>query len=251
MVYVESIKSLHIGMSFGDTPLSQGTGFISKRQDRLFLVTNRHNFTGRHQDTQQPLAAHGGIPDTVHVWHRWRTNEDGWLNWKLVKYRILGDAGERLWHEHPTLGSGMDVVAFEIGVSDEIIVDEYPLSEPEQGFVFGPTDQVSVIGFPFGMSAAAKIAVWTTGTIATELVVDFDDKPVFLIDARTRQGQSGSPVIVFRAGGTFRAADGSYKIVTGFISIFMGIYSGRINTESDLGKVWKRAAIKELIDAIP
>lgn len=31
---------------------------------------------------------------------------------------------------------------------------------------------------------------------------------------------------------------------------FIGIYSGRINQESDLGYVWKAAAIQELIESI-
>ena len=42
---------------------------------------------------------------------------------------------------------------------------------------------------------------------------------------------------------------GPYHMNAGVTSIFMGICSGRIYTESDLGKVWKRSAIKELIDA--
>jgi hypothetical protein len=31
---------------------------------------------------------------------------------------------------------------------------------------------------------------------------------------------------------------------------FLGIYSGRVNAESDLGIVWKASAIKELVEAI-
>lgn len=31
---------------------------------------------------------------------------------------------------------------------------------------------------------------------------------------------------------------------------FLGIYSGRINSESDLGIVWKASAIKELVQSI-
>jgi hypothetical protein len=250
-IYLESLKSLHIILSFKATMLSQGTAFLVRRNMRVFVVTNRHNFTGRHQDTNQPLSSHGGVPDAVHVWHRRQTwNPMGSIEWASARYPLIGNDGEPLWREHPHHGQQMDVVSLEITPPDGIIVDEYSLDEPQHDFVFGPTDNVSIVGFPFGIAAAAKIAVWTTGTIATELDVDFEGKPVFLVDARTRPGQSGSPVIVFRSGGTFRTIDGATAMVAGLTSIFMGIYSGRINAESDLGKVWKRSAIRELIDAV-
>ena len=36
----------------------------------------------------------------------------------------------------------------------------------------------------------------------------------------------------------------------GLITKFAGIYSGRIHKDSDIGMVWKRSAILELIEAI-
>ena len=33
-------------------------------------------------------------------------------------------------------------------------------------------------------------------------------------------------------------------------SRFLGVYSGRINAESDIGVVWKASAIAELLDTI-
>jgi hypothetical protein len=59
----------------------------------------------------------------------------------------------------------------------------------------GPADPVSVIGFPFGLTAGGKLPIWATGTLATEPIVSFQDLPLSLVDCRTRQGQSGSPVI--------------------------------------------------------
>lgn len=79
---------------------------------------------------------------------------------------------------------------------------------------------------------------------------NFDNLPIQLIDCRTRQGQSGSPVIAYRAGGSVAMADGSSAIFTGPVERFIGIYSGRINAESDLGIVWKASAINELIQTL-
>ena len=41
--------------------------------------------------------------------------------------------------------------------------------------------------------------------------------------------------------------DGSSAVFSGPVQKFIGIYSGRINTESDLGIVWKAESIAELV----
>jgi hypothetical protein len=81
-------------------------------------------------------------------------------------------------------------------------------------------------------------------------VIDFDALPTFLIDCRSRQGQSGSPVIAYRGGGMVALTGGSTAVFAGPVYRFLGIYSGRINSESDLGVVWKASAIAELIASI-
>lgn len=83
--------------------------------------------------------------------------------------------------------------------------------------------------------------MWVQGTIATEPELDFDGLPRFLIDSRTRQGQSGSPVLAYYSGGAVPMADGSTAIMGGPMEQFLGVYSGRINDQSDLGYVWKPA----------
>jgi hypothetical protein len=80
--------------------------------------------------------------------------------------------------------------------------------------------------------------------------VNYSNLPIFLIDCRSRQGQSGSAVISYRPGGMVAMEEGGSAIFYGPVSRFHGIYSGRINNESDLGIVWKASAIKELVDHI-
>ena len=114
----------------------------------------------------------------------------------------------------------------------------------------GPAEPISFVGFPFGLQAGGSLAVWATGFIASEPQIDFNGLPVFLIDCRSRPGQSGSAVIIHRNAGTFSMQDGSTAIMTGQVTRFQGIYSGRINEQSDLGIVWKAGAIAELIQSI-
>jgi hypothetical protein len=91
--------------------------------------------------------------------------------------------------------------------------------------------------------------VWATGFVASEPDIDFGNLPVFLIDCRSRQGQSGSAVIAYGDGGMFAMEDGSTAVMPGEVIRLLGIYSGRINEQSDLGIVWKVSALQELVAA--
>lgn len=131
-------------------------------------------------------------------------------------------------------------------------VDLYPYDPLQPGIdmFFGPADSVSVIGFPFGMTAGGAFGIWATGFIASEPVVDFNELPIILIDCRSRQGQSGSPVVAYRSSGLIFLNDGSAAMYKDPVHQFIGIYSGRINSESDLGIVWKSTALAELIQTL-
>lgn len=113
-----------------------------------------------------------------------------------------------------------------------------------------PAESISVVGFPFGLQAGGSLAVWATGFVASEPQIDFNNLPVFLIDCRTRPGQSGSAVIIHRNGGSVAMQDGSSAIFSGPVTKFQGVYSGRINDQSDLGIVWKATAVAELVNSI-
>ena len=80
--------------------------------------------------------------------------------------------------------------------------------------------------------------------------IDFRDLPVFLIDSRTRPGQAGSAVIAYRSGGSVAMTGGATAMFGGPASRFLGIYSGRINDQSDLGLVWKATALRDLVDSL-
>jgi hypothetical protein len=111
------------------------------------------------------------------------------------------------------------------------------------------TEPLSIVGFPFGITGGGAFAIWVRGFVATEMDVDFNELPSFLIDSRTRQGQSGSPVIFYSADGNYMTRAGWSVVAGGRIEEFVGVYSGRINAESDLGQVWKAAAVREILEA--
>lgn len=242
----ESIKSLLIEMRFNGTTLATGTAFIATTHSGPVLITNRHNVTGRNPTTGKPISSNAAIPNEILIHHNKRKLLGHWTE----AVEPLYDGDDPLWHEHPTLGGRADFVALKLTNWDDAQIHPYIPSNPGHDILIGPTDPVSVIGFPFGFAAGGKFAIWVTGTVASEPDVDYNDLPILLIDCRSRRGQSGSPVIAFRSNGQYVNSSGAHVSTNVPACRFIGIYSGRLNEESDLGIVWKATAIQELIESI-
>jgi hypothetical protein len=226
--------------------LSTGTGFVVNAPRGPVLVTNRHNVTGRHNTTNALLSPQGHIPDEIIIMH----NRNGNLGqWVAKSEPILNDYNP-LWIEHPTLGATADFVALPLTNLTDVKLYPYDLTPAARQIIVRPSDTISVIGFPFGIAGGGALGIWATGFMATEHDIDHNNLPTFLIDCRARQGQSGSAVIAHRNTGMMEAEDGTRFMSSGAVTRFMGIYSGRINDQSDLGIVWKARAISELIATI-
>jgi hypothetical protein len=227
-------------MKFDGRPLGDATAFIVRTSRGPLLLTNRHNFTGRHQDTGDLISTTGGIPNEVTIFHNAQDRLGSWV----PRTESLLSSEQPLWLEHPTLGSSADFVALPLTSLVGVAVYPYDPARPGPLILVEPSDVVSVVGFPFGKSTGGKFAIWATGFVASEIEIPSD--PTFLIDCRSRQGQSGSPVIAYRSAGMIPHTGGIN--ITGAPSTrFIGIYSGRINRESDLGIVWKARVIDELV----
>lgn len=234
-------------MRHNGQPLATGTGFVLESRIGPVLMTNRHNVTGRHQDTGQPLSKTGGVPNEIEIVHNCKGQLGSWVG----KTEPLFAANQaNLWKEHPRFGAKADVVALPLTNLNDVDLYPYDLNNPGPDIALGPGEVCSVVGFPFGLQAGGSLAIWATGFIASELDIDLNNLPIFLIDCRSRQGQSGSAVIAYRTGGSFGMNNGSTAIFTGTVTKLLGIYSGRITPESDLGIVWKVSAISELIEAL-
>lgn len=241
-----SVQSLFIEINFNGQTLATGTGFAANTAKGPVLITNRHNLTGRHQETGDPLSKTGGVPNYINIVHNCTRGLGQWV----PRIEPLYENDKPCWIEHPKLGAKADIVALPLRQLVDVQLYPYDPSNPGPNIQAGPADPLSVIGFPFGISVGGALAVWATGFMASEPDIDFAGLPVFLIDCRSRQGQSGSPVVAYRSGGMVGLADGSTSVFSGPVSKFLGVYSGRINAESDLGLVWKAAAVGELIAAI-
>lgn len=247
VIALPSVQSLLVSATLGESELGQGTAFMVREGGVDWLVTNWHVAAGRNRETGQPMHRSGATPDTLKVWHN-ATQQGERHTWRLVEYELFDDNGEPKWFEHPVHGRRVDVVALGVAGHPELTFYPHSLDQGENALATGVAEDVSIIGFPFGIRAAGAIAVWSRGSIASEPDVDFDGLPCFLIDSRTRTGQSGSPVIKYSSGaGGHRLAGGGLSIGLGPIAQLLGVYSGRINPESDLGTVWKVSALRDII----
>lgn len=248
----ESVSTifLDVGTKAGGK-LSTASGALVRRGGGpTFLVTNRHVVTGLRQETNEVLSATGAVPDTLLALI---PAEDPGLGFVFMSVEIPLIDGDwrRCWVEHPTYGAKADIVAIPLPRSapanEQLQRFTYDLDKPHVAYL-SPGETVSVVGFPFGKSVD-NTAIWATGFVATEPGADYDNLPVMLIDCRSREGQSGSPVLFSRLGGAVPTGPKGMAMYNGRVTDFLGIYSGRINNESDLGKVWKATAVAELLTA--
>jgi len=240
-----SVKSLLIQLRSNGQALGTGTAFVANGPSGPVLITNRHNVTGEHQETGQALSSTGAVPDEITIFH----NRANMLGQWVPRVEPLYRNGRPLWVEHPILGARADFVALRLTQLDGVQLYPYTLGVGDPSILVAPAEVLSVVGFPFGITAGGCLAVWATGFVATDPAIDFGNLPVFLIDCRSRPGQSGSAVIAHRTGGAVATEQGVI-VGGGEMTRFLGIYRGRINAESDLGFVWKAAAIQQLVASV-
>jgi hypothetical protein len=237
-----SAQSLLIEVSVNGHVLSTATGFIIRRDDTDFLITNWHVVTGRDSETEQPLSPTAAVPDTIRIVLHAKAKLGAWV----IGTEPLYINGQRAWLEH-SKGRLVDVVALPLkNIPAEAAV--YPLDLALAGVDLQPQPAmpVSIIGYPFGISAGGAWPIWKTGHIATDPDIDYDGRPAFLIDATTRGGMSGSPVVV-RISGGYNDSKGNYILAGGVVTKFLGIYSGRVHEQAEIGRVWRPGVLSDIL----
>jgi hypothetical protein len=244
---------VHLTMYFNDPgssvhnpqELSIGTGFIRKITGRYFLITAQHNLTGRHPDTGKPISeTTGAIPNEVFV-------EAFFTSVSIPLYAGANNPYDsdncpaRFWL-HPS-DATIDVAILPLPTQndwpaawDESFFDE---TQNQMFIKLEVTQTCFVIGFPLGLVDRQDpnhvLPVYKTANIASEPYLDFQRRPIVVIDATTRPGMSGSPVFVQQAH------YGSHR------NRFVGIYTGRFprlaeGDDSALGIVYKPRVIREI-----
>ncbi|WP_435263420.1 S1 family peptidase [Tenacibaculum sp. nBUS_03] len=230
---------LEMSIEGAASPLGVGTGFCVKAEEQYYLITNWHNVTGRNPESNDPLSSNGLCdPDKMKIW--FYTNKIG--TWAPKTITLKNEDGTPRWIEHQN-GRQIDVVAIPFQKTDDIFIRELDLNTANLEIVLYPSKSVSIIGYPNGLTSGGKFSIWKTGHIASDVDLNYNGKPVFLIDATTRSGMSGSPVVL-RSTGMTQFKDGNR---IGTHTKFLGVYSGRIDGTSEIGRVWKPNVVNEIL----
>jgi Trypsin-like peptidase domain len=243
-----SIMSLFVTAKVGELELGQGTAFMVEWAGWDWLITNWHIASGRNRLDGQPLHTSGATPDNLVVWHNAHSPSVGRHQWRQVEYELFDGQGTPKWFEHPRLGRRVDVVAFRVDRPSALAYYPYPIDNLTTPLAIGVAEDVNIVGFPFGIRGSGSMAVWSRGTIASEPDVDFDGLPCFLVDSRTRKGQSGAPVLMYSTPAGGHRTPSGLTFSDDILVHVLGVYSGRINPESDLGVVWKTQALRDVLD---
>lgn len=222
--------------------VANSTGFTIKPhgKDDWFLFTNWHCITGRHQESGISLSKYVD-PEIMRVYFHSKNKIGTWIAKDL---RLFDENGNKKWIEHP-LGMKIDIVGIVLENYDD--VDLYNISDSVNSIdlpIF-PGDATCIIGYPNGLTAGGKFPIWKTGHIASDFDLNWDGKPLFLIDATTRIGMSGSPVVCIKEGLIHFPRN---RNISGRFTNFIGIYSGRIDETTEIGRVWKPESLVETLN---
>jgi hypothetical protein len=177
---------------------------VASYEGQNYLVTNWHVAAGRNPLTGQPMASTGAVPDALVVVQ----NKAAQLGrWEPRTEPLYEGNGDPLWLEHPEHGRRVDVVALPLTQTDGVDLFPYEPANPGCLIAIGPTAQVSIIGFPFGMTAGRAFGVWVQGTVASEPEVDFQNLPASWSIAAPDPDSPGRPSsCTARAHGAMKAA---------------------------------------------
>jgi len=238
-----SLRSLMIRLKANGTVIASGTGFIMRHKDILYLVTNWHNLTGKNAETQQPMSPSGILPDQVEIVHHGQSIGQ----WVSKTENLYDGNGTPRWKEHPS-GSVVDVVALPLTeVAEPIKFYVFDMRLANTNILPQVSMTVYILGYPLGLAGAGDFPVWKTGHIASEYFIDYKNSPCFLVDATTRGGMSGSPVFIRMFGG-YDTEDGTHVVSSSQVATrFLGVYSGRIHKDSEIGRVWRAKVLEEIL----
>jgi hypothetical protein len=253
-----SLSAVYIRLLFDDTALACGSAFLWRYEGKAYLVSNWHNFTGRNAITKKPISPTGGIPNRVECYfYKDRVSngkyiDEGQLLCDSWSFPLIDDSGHPLFLEHP-LGNYVDVAALPVELHEYVV----PFYLNEQNFdYYGslyPGQDVFIIGYPLGLITNTPFPIWKRGTIASEPYILIDGMNKMLVDTASREGMSGSFVIVQRPSIVAPIPHIDPSIVGPTAEVeraILGIYSGRIGAsqlEAQLGVVWPREAIERVL----
>lgn len=259
-----SLMTTPVLLMNGGQEVSLGTGFFfgsttaDGAVDTVFLVTNYHVVTG-HVPGAPGAAAGNHIQFFIHE------DQNDLTRIRPIDLPLYHENGDPVWITSK-LDPAADVVLIPVPPKAYEGVRLYVFTEAHtRGDIkIRPTSGATLLGYPYGFYDTTNyLPVWKTGHVASEPDVDFDGRPLFLVDVSAFPGMSGSPVLAV-ANGVYESEDGVMR--TGRVLKLLGIFSampvvlrqdaaetpgatpGMVSggTSLQLGYVWKASIIADM-----
>lgn len=227
---------LKVESLFDDEHLAWATGFfysgLLDNKPCQWLVTNWHVLSGRNASKpENVLHKMAAIPNRIRIQLPSRIDSDckeqtGKLFFHEKFISLYDSDGLAMWYQHPTK-SAVDIAVINVGsqLMGHLATGVNELcTECDMAIEIG--NQVFVLGYPLGLSHFANTPIWKRGAIASEPHYETpSSRNKIVIDATTRKGMSGAPVIM-REKTHYLAESGVVKQKAN-ASRFVGVYASR------------------------
>jgi S1-C subfamily serine protease len=183
------LTTARVSTFFGAQALTGASGFFFRRDERLYLVTNRHVLIDRPS---------GHLPDRIEI--EVHTDTDN-LTHAAVLSVLLYRGGQAIWHQGRDSAGDIDVAAIELdheALPHAVVLQaftpahlQHRLQEVKVG------TPLLVVGFPMGFhDTLHHLPVVRHAVIASSFGLRFQGQGYFMTDARTHRGTSGAPVVM-------------------------------------------------------
>jgi hypothetical protein len=111
-------------------------------------------------------------------------------------------------------------------------------------------DELYIAGYPKGITDRTMQPLWKRATVASNPTHGWNRQPCIIVDAASRQGMSGAPVLAYFKNG--KVVTGGQTLFLGKpIAILAGIYVGRLDASSELeaqlGVVWTTQVVDDIL----
>jgi hypothetical protein len=248
--------SLLIKSSKNNCFLAQASGFVIKYDEKYHLITNWHVLAHRFPDTERLISSEGDFPDRVNIYHHVAGETDKWIIQGELLFETQTSSPFPIprWISKRMNDTGpgyVDVVALPLKGTppscSSLLFCPLDLSSMAKESDIAPGMLVYIIGYPEGINVGTGECIggaphggwpiWITGHIASDPGLDYEGRPVYLVNASTGGGLSGAPVFVQR-GGEMK---------------FLGVYSAGMSSKYSgervvgMGEVWRARIVEEIL----
>lgn len=227
-----------IAFNKNNQPLWNGTGFLLKIDSIVYLISNNH-VVGDEFYMQEYLRRHKKYPpnDSFPEYVTIRIIGSDLNSTKHEKIKLYNDKNRptfiKFYQNKQIQTSLLDVVAIPLNYESTWFGGSivYTENHINNNLLLYPSQDLFVVGFPYDYASITIFPIWKRASISSEPNLF----PIFSVDATTRAGMSGSPV-VFRDN-NYQSIDG-VNVFSGLVTYLVGVYSAQDYT-SELGTVYK------------